>query len=490
MNQAIRNTWIAIMVLFLAIMGSLTYVQFFAADELNANPLNRRQLYQDFDMARGAILVDGSPIAESVRTDQGQFEYQRVYHDAQLYSHLTGFYSLAAGSTHLESVMDEYLAGRSDEQAFDRLLNLFTGSSTEGASVELTIDGQLQQEVYDILPDDVPITAVVTEVETGNIKAMVSKPSYDTNLLTVPSTGQAQENLQAIEERPGFSPYRNPAIADVYAPGSTFKVLDLVAASESGEYDVDSTVPNPPSLEFPGTDYTINNFDRGICARQPDEAPLRFVVAQSCNTPFAQMAEAVGEDALRDVAERFGFGQPLNIPQRVEPSVFPQELSTTELAQASIGQFDVRTTALQMNMVAMGIANDGVIMKPNLIEQIIAPDLKVIEDPQPEEFSTATTKEVADQVTELMREPLDGGTAAAAQVRGLDIAAKTGTAQTGRTDENGNPTHTVNSWITGFAPADDPQYAVTIMVPNIDYETGHSLTSPNMKKILEAVFNK
>ncbi|WP_309081767.1 penicillin-binding protein 2 [Zhihengliuella sp.] len=484
MNQAIRNTWIALMVLFVAIMGSLTYVQFFTADELNANPLNRRQLYQDFDMARGAILVDGSPIAESVRTDQGQFEYQRVYHDPLLYSHLTGFYSLAAGSTHLESVMDEYLAGRSDEQAFDRLLNLFTGSSTEGASVELTIDGALQQEIYDILPDDVPITAVVTDVRTGDIQAMVSKPSYDTNLLTVPSTAQAQENLQAIEERPGFSPYRNPAIADLVAPGSTFKILDLVAALESGEYDVDSELPNPPSLDLPGSSTPLRNFEEGICERRPEEASLRFIVAQSCNTPFAQIAATVGEDALRDVSERFGFGQPLSIPQRVEPSRFPQELDPALLALSSIGQYDVAATALQMNMVSMGIANDGVIMKPNLIDQIIAPDLKVLEDPQPEEFSTATTPEVADQVTELMREPLDGGTAAAARVPGLDVAAKTGTAQIGGDSDN------VNSWITGFAPADDPQYAVTIMVPNIDYETGHSLTSPNMKKILEAVFNK
>lgn len=488
MNQAIRNVWIAVIVFFVAIMGSLSYIQFFAADELNANPLNKRQLFRDFDLARGAILVDGNPIAESVKTD-GQFEYQRVYNDPELYSHLTGFYSLAHGSTHLESYLNDWLTGQGDSQFFNRMMNMISGASNEGASVQLTIDGNLQQQVYDILPDGVPITAIVTEVKTGDIKAMVSKPTYDTNELAVHSTSQATANMDAILERANLSPYINPAIGHLSAPGSTFKILDVVAALESGDYDLETEIDNPQSTTPSGTTRPISNFDQGICTQQ-EKATLAFIIGQSCNTPFVEISESVGEDALRDVAERFGFGQQVYIPQRVSTSAFPGELDAAQLALSSIGQYDVKASALQMNMVAMGIANGGVIMKPNLIDEIVAPDLKVLERPEPEEFSTATSKEVADQVAELMREPLKGGTAAAAQVPGLEIAAKTGTGQTGRLDADGNPTNTVNSWITGFAPADDPQYAVTIVAENIDYETGHTLTSPNMKKILEAVFNK
>ncbi|MET1034315.1 MAG: penicillin-binding protein 2 [Arthrobacter sp.] len=481
MNQAIRNVWIAMMALFVLVLGSLSYIQFFAAEELNANSLNNRQLFRDFDLARGAILVDGEPVAESVESE-GQFNFQRVYHDPELYAHLTGFYSLAFGSRHLESVMNEELTGQSDSQFYDRMVALLSGGTNEGASVELTIDGDLQREIYDILPDGVQATAIVSEPSTGNILAMVSKPSYDTNKLAVHSTGRAAANMQEILKTPGLSPNINPAIGHLIPPGSTFKILDVVAALESGEYDLETVIDNPATVTLPGSTAQLSNFGEGICVQQP-QATLRFIIAQSCNTPFVEISQTVGQDALRDVTERFGFGQQLQTPLRVTPSVFPAELTDAQLAQSAIGQFDVKATPLQMNMVAMGIANDGVIMKPNLVRKVVAPDLRVLEETKPEEFSTATSKEVADQVTELMRGPLDGGTAAAADIPGLDIAAKTGTAEIGDSD-------LVNSWITGFAPADDPQVAVTIVVEKIDYETGRTLTSPNMKKILEAVFNK
>jgi peptidoglycan glycosyltransferase len=481
MNQAIRNVWIAVMLLFVLVLGSLSYIQFFAAGDLNANPLNNRQLYRDFDLARGAILVDGEPVAESVESE-GQFDFQRVYNDPELYSHLTGFYSLAFGSRHLEFAMNRELTGQSDSQFYDRMIALLSGGTNEGASVELTIDSGLQRAVYDILPDGVQATAIVSDPATGNIKAMVSKPSYDTNKLAVHSTSRAQANMNEILETPGLSPNINPAIGHLIAPGSTFKVLDVVAALESGQYDLDTVIDNPATVTLPGSTAKLSNFGEGICTQQP-QAKLSFIMAQSCNTPFVEISQNVGEDALRDVTERFGFGQQLEIPLRVTPSVFPPELTSAQLAQSAIGQFDVKATPLQMNMVAMGIANDGVIMKPNLVSKVVAPDLRVLEETQPEEFSTATTAEVADQVTELMRGPLKGGTATAAAIPGLDIAAKTGTAEIG---DSG----LVNSWITGFAPADNPQVAVTIVIEKIDYETGHNLTSPNMKKILEAVFNK
>ncbi|MGJ9403587.1 peptidoglycan D,D-transpeptidase FtsI family protein [Arthrobacter sp. KK5.5] len=481
MNQAIRNVWISVMLMFVLVLGALSYIQFFAAADLTSNSLNNRQLFRDFDLPRGAILVDGEPIAESVDAD-GQFDYQRVYNDPKLYSHLTGFYSLAFGSRHLEFAMNEELSGQSDSQFYDRMIALLSGGTNEGASVELTIDSELQKAVYDILPDGVQATAIVSDPSSGDIKAMVSKPSYDTNDLAIHSTGQAQANMDEILKTPGLSPNINPAIGHLIAPGSTFKVLDVVAALESGEYDLDTVIDNPSKVTLPGTTAELSNFGEGICTQQP-RARLDFIMAQSCNTPFVEMSQKVGQDALRDVTERFGFGQQLQVPLRVTPSVFPPDLNDAQLAQSAIGQFDVKVTPLQMNMVAMGIANDGVIMKPNLVRKVVAPDLRVLSESTPEEFSTATTPEVAEQVTELMRGPLDGGTAAAADIPGLDIAAKTGTAEIG---DSG----LVNSWITGFAPADNPEVAVTIVIEKVEYPTGSTLTSPNMKKILEAVFNK
>lgn len=480
MNQAIRNTWIAIMLLFVLGLGALSYVQFFAAKDLNQNALNNRQLFRDFDLPRGAILVDGKPIAESVPSD-GQFKYQRVYTDPELYAHLTGFYSLANGSTQLESEMNPELTGKSQDQFFDRLVDLFSGKASEGAAVELTIDGELQKYVYGLIPDGTRGSIIVSEPKTGNILAMASKPSYDTNLLAVHSSKQAATNMQKLLKVDGLSPYRNPAVGNLIAPGSTFKIFDMVAGIESGQYDADTVLENPSSITLPGTNTKLSNLNIGLCSAQ-NPASFKFIVAQSCNTPFALMSEKLGKEPFQDVTERFGFGQQVEIPMRVVPSVFPKDPTPAELGQSVIGEFDVRATAMQMNMAAMGIANDGVIMAPNLIKQVIAPDLRVLSEHKPQEFSTATSKEVADKVTDLMRGPVQSGTAMRAQVPGLDIAAKTGTSVV-----KGS---TVNSWITGFAPADDPEVAVTIVFEKIDFTTGSSLTSPNLKKILEAVFNQ
>lgn len=482
MNQAIRNTWIAVMLLFVLGLGALSYVQFLASEDLNANPLNNRQLFREFDLPRGAILVDGKPIAES-EPSEGQFKYQRVYTDPELYSHLTGFYSLANGSTQLESVMNEELTGQSQDQFFDRMMNLFSGKANEGASVELTIDGELQEFVYGLIPDGTLGTIIVSEPKTGNILAMASKPSYDTNKLAVHSSGQAAANMKELLTVTGLSPYRNPAIGNLTAPGSTFKIFDMVAALESGEYKADTVLKNPSSVTLPGTNTPLSNFYGGNCAAIP-EATFADIVSQSCNTPFVGISEELGRAPFEDVTERFGFGQQLEIPMRVAPSVFPADLDPAQLGQSVIGERDVKATAMQMNMAAMGIANDGVIMQPNLVRQVIAPDLRVLSESSPTEFSTATSKEVADQVTDLMRGPVKSGTAVRAQVPGLDIAAKTGTSVISGGDG------LVNSWITGFAPADDPQVAVTIVFEEIDFKTGSSLTSPNLKKILEAVFNQ
>ncbi|WP_418907961.1 penicillin-binding transpeptidase domain-containing protein [Glutamicibacter endophyticus] len=483
MNHAIRRVWIALTALFLICIGGLTYIQFFASQTLADNPMNKRQLYREFDLPRGAILVDGKSIAESVATDEGQFTYQRKYNNPEVYAHLTGFYSLANGSTHLESQLNGWLTGSSSDLLFDRLAAMFTGQESEGASVELTIDGKLQQTAYDLIPNDgTKATIVVTDVKTGAIKTMVSKPSYDPNQLAVHSTKKAADNLKKINATKGLSVYRNPAINDLVSPGSSFKILDTVAGIESGKYNKDTKLENPSKIKLPGTNTQLGNFDAGICSNRPN-ATLEFIFTQSCNTPFVNMSQDLGEGAFVDVTERFGFGQQLNIPLRVTPSEFPRDMEPSQLAMAVIGQFDTKATPLQMNMVAMGIANKGVIMQPNLIKKVIAPDLRIVDEPKPKAFSTATTPEVAAQVAELMKGPVESGTAMNTRVPGVDLRVKTGTAQIGNTG-------LVNSWITGFAPGDDPQYAITVNVERVPYDKGHNLAGALMKEMTKAVFTQ
>ncbi len=486
MNQAIKRVWVALTLLFVICLGGLSYIQFFDADQLSDNALNKRQLYREFDLPRGAILVDGKPIAESVPTDDGQFEYQRKYTDPETYAHLTGYYSLANGTTQLESSLNDWLTGTSSDLLYDRLLAMFTGKKTEGASVELTIDGALQKTAFNAIPDGVKATIIVTDPKTGDILAMASKPSYDTNDLAVHSTSKAAQNLKKVSEIDGLSPYQNPAINNLSFPGSSFKILSTVAALESGKYDLDTMINNPIKVNYPKSTTPMSNFGEGICAREP-RARLAFIFAQSCNTPFMEISQTVGKEKFADVAERFGYGQQLSIPQNVVPSKFPTgEADAAELARMAIGQGNNQVTPLQMNMAAMAIANKGVIMKPNMIDKVIAPDLRVIEEPKPEKFSTATSPEIAGQLAELMEGPVQHGTAMNAAVPGVDFRAKTGTAQLKVEDGVAY----VNSWMTGFAPADDPQVAITVTLQNVDYDTGHNTTGALMKTMLKAVFNK
>ncbi|MHA7209251.1 peptidoglycan D,D-transpeptidase FtsI family protein [Arthrobacter sp. MDT1-65] len=480
MNQAIRSAWVVAIGMFALVLGALTYVQFFQAQELNENDWNSRQLYQDFGRERGAILVDGRAIAESVPSDD-EFNFQRVYNEPELYAHLTGYYSLSLGSTQLEDKESDILAGTSSSLFYDRVVGLFSGVEAQGASVELTIDPEIQRLASDLIPEGQRGSIVVMEPSTGNILAMVSKPTYDPNLVSGHDTAIIEENVAALSEQPGLSIYTNPATQSLVSPGSVFKLVDAAAALESGRYDAQSEIPNPPALQFPGIEYALPNFVTGGCSSRTT-ADLEFALEQSCNTPFAQIALDLGEEAIQEQAADFGFGEELFIPTQVIASSFPSDLTEPELAQSAVGQFDTRVTPLQMAMVASAIANDGQQMKPQLIKSIRAADLELIESPQPEVLRQSVSEETANQLTDWMVNVVDNGTATGAQVPGVEVAGKTGTAEVSETGDN--------AWFTGFAPADDPQVAISIVMENVDIPTGQQLTSPSAKRLIEAVLNR
>jgi peptidoglycan glycosyltransferase len=466
--------------MFALVLGSLTYVQFFEASALENNDWNTRQILQDYGKNRGAILVDGRPIAESVPSDD-QFNYQRVYNEPEMYGHLTGFFSLVNGSTQLENVMNEELSGDSDDLFIDQMVRLFSGAQAQGASVELTIDPQLQQMAWDMIPEGQAGSIVVMEPATGNILAMASKPSYDPNLLAAHDTSAVVQNIEQLSQVPGLSIYFNPATQALAAPGSVFKLVVAAAALETGQFDAESTIPNPAVLDLPGTDVGLPNFTTGGCTAR-DTADLEFALEQSCNTPFAQIAWELGEDAVLEQAQDFGFGEGLSIPTEVTASQFPTGLNEAQLAQSAIGQFDVAVTPLQMAMVSAAIANDGVLMKPNLVKAVRAPDLSMIEEPDPEVFQESLSADNANQITEWMVNVVENGTAQNAAVPGVQVAGKTGTAEV---SEQGD-----NAWFTGFAPADNPEVVVSIVMQDVDIATGAQLTSPNAKRLIEAVLNR
>ncbi|BCW68977.1 penicillin-binding protein 2 [Arthrobacter sp. NicSoilB8] len=485
MNQAIRNSWIAAIAMFVLIFGALSYVQVVGADDLKANAWNRRAILQNYCNDRGAIIVGGSPVAESVPATES-CKFQRTYAQPELYAGITGYFSKNYGLTGLEKSMNDVLAGSSDQQFLDRVGQLFLGNQPKGASVELTLDPKIQKLAYDLIPDGQRGSIVVTNPKTGAVLAMVSKPSYDPNLIATQDAAAEQANYNELNQIPGINLNQNVSgpTGALLAPGSVFKLIDTAAALNSGKYNKDSVLPNPAEMSFPGIEYKLPNYAGGNCYTRTT-ASFAFALQQSCNTPFASIALDLGQKAIGDQAEKFGFGQDFGDQLKLDsaPSFFPSDpLDEAGLAQSSIGQRDVRATPLQINTMTAAIANDGVQMQPNLIKAVRSPDLRAISEPKPQALRTATTPEIARQINEWMVSVVDDGIASRAAVPGVQVAGKTGTAELG----NGLN----NSWFTGFAPANDPQVAVTIVMEGVDITTGANLTSPNAKKIFEAVLNK
>ena len=205
MNQAIRNSWIAAIAMFVLVFGALSYVQVVGADELKANAWNRRAILQNYCNDRGAIIVGGTPVAESVPATES-CKFQRTYSQPELYAGITGYFSKNYGLTGLEKSMNDVLAGSSDQQFLDRVGQLFLGNQPKGASVELTLDPKIQKLAYDLIPDGQRGSIVVTNPKTGAILAMVSKPSYDPNLIATQDPAAEAGQLHRAEQGPRDQP--------------------------------------------------------------------------------------------------------------------------------------------------------------------------------------------------------------------------------------------------------------------------------------------
>lgn len=480
MNSPIRRLAAVITLLFASLFISVTYIQVVQADSLESNPRNTRTLLKERSRERGDILVGKTAVATSEPSDD-VYQYLRKYKNAAMYAPVTGYYSLINGAYGLEKSENEYLSGSSDELFVRNLTNLLTGEQPQGASIETTINAKAQKAAWDALGDQQG-AVIALDPTTGDILAMVSRPSYNPNNLSTHDTEKASDtykNLNADD----LEPLINRTIGQLYPPGSTFKIVTSAAALANG-YSSDSSdgLVGPATLDLPQTTATLSNDTHLPCA---DGTPtLLEAFEESCNTTYAQLGMDLGADVMSEQAAKFGFGQSLTVPQTVATSVFPDDLNEPQLAQSSIGQFDVRVTPLQMAMVAAGIANDGVVMRPNLVKKVISSDGKTVSEPGPEELSTATTPEVAEQLTEMMEAVVESGTGTNAQISGVTVAGKTGTAQ----NAEGAAPH---AWFTSFAPADDPQVAVAVVVENggkLGNEAfGGTVAAPIAKAVMEAV---
>lgn len=487
MNTPLRRISMVVMAMFVALMVALTSIQVFQAGDLNSDSRNIRGTYREQGRERGPIVVAGEPVASSVAVDT-PYAFLRTYSDGPLYAPVTGYSSVVFGQSEIERAANSVLNGTAPSLWRQRLGDLITGSQPQGGTVELTINPAAQRAAYDALAGREG-AAVAIDPSTGAILAMVSTPSYDPNLLAGHDTAEVNAQWQALLADPG-NPLINRAIGgDTYAPGSTFKLIDLAAALSTGDYTPETRVPAPDVLTLPGTSATISN-PAGSRCDDGETATLMLSLQKSCNTPFSQLAITLGEQAIRDQAEAFGFGQELSIPMSVTTSRLGEIESEAALGQTAIGQRDVRVTPMQMAMVAAGIANDGEVMTPYLVATERAADLSVVAETDPSLFSRAITPEVADMMTEMMVNVVENGTGRRAQISGVDVAGKTGTAQSGF--DEGTVRDNPHAWFTAFAPAEDPKVAVAVMIvngadPDSAEYSGGQLAAPAARAVIEAV---
>jgi len=486
MNKPIRRVSILVAIMFLAIMASTTFTSFVSANALNTNARNVRALYREFGFDRGPIVASGQILVDSVPFDS-PFRFKRTYlggdaQQAAVFAPVTGFFSIANGTTMIERTENAYLGGSADELWLGRLRDTFTGAEPRGASVELTIDTATQQAAWDALGGQHG-AVIALEVSTGRILAMVSKPSFDPNVLAVHSTGLAGTAYQELIADPD-DPMINRTINALYPPGSTFKLVPAVAALESGIVTPTELIPAPHTFTLPGTTHALQNFGGASCS-PAGEMTLHDAMVISCNTAFAALGVELGAQRMLQQAELFGFNSPFDVPMRTAVSAFPSGATFTpdRQALAGIGQGDVTSTPLQMAVVAQAIANNGIVMQPYLVDTVRDDRLEIVAQNSPQQLRAAMSAPTAQLMTEMMVDTVNRGTGTAAQISGIQVAGKTGTAQTAA----GVAPH---AWFVAFAPASDPQIAVAVIVERggdlASEATGGRVAAPVARRVIEA----
>ena len=483
MNRELRRVSLVVTAMFVALFMASTNLQVLSADSLANDPRNVRAIYDGYQTKRGAILVDSQPIADSTPASDA-FHFNRKY-SSNIYSSITGFYSYYQGATGLESSANDYLSGKNSAQFFERLNSLFSGNPVSGASIELTIDPKVQQVAFDALGNKTG-AVVAIEPSTGNILAMVSTPGFDSNKLSVHNGTKAQNNYNQLLGAAG-DPLINKAIGgSLYTPGSVFKLVVAAAALQSGEYTIKSELPNPRTYTLPGTTTKISNAGNSDCGGTKTVTLLN-AMRLSCNIPFAELGVALGQEKIRNMTKAFGFGQNIRIPTVATASTYPEKMDEAQTALSSFGQFDVRVTPLQMAMITAAIANGGKEMRPNLIENVQSSNLALLSQTTPSEFGTPISKATADGLKQMMIAAVKSGVSTNGALSGTVVAGKTGTAQNG-------PKAPYTLWFAGFAPADNPQVAVVVMVADGggmgQGGSGNVLAAPIARKVIKAVLSR
>lgn len=482
MNKPLRRVAIFCGILMLALLIRDNWIQYVRADELTNRDENRRIRIERYAHERGDIIVDGKAVTGSVETDGSDFTFKRVWKDGPLWAPVTGYSSQAFDSSQLENLEDGILTGNDDQLFFNRTLSMFTGDKKQGGNVVTTLNGDAQRAAFKGLGEKKG-AVVALDPRSGAILALASTPSYDPSVFAGNSDKDSEARQKLLKDKD--KPMLNRALRETYPPGSTFKVVTAAAALENGLYDdIDAKTDSPLPWTLPQTSVPLKNEGNIPC----ENATLREALRVSCNTVFGKVSDDLGNKKMIEQTEKFGFNKEVFTPVRADASIYPED-NRPQNAMAGIGQASNRTTPLQMAMVASAIANDGKLMEPYMVAERQAPNLDPVSTHDPKELSRALSGENAQKVQQMMETVVKDGTGTNAQIPGVTVGGKTGTAQHGL-----NNSEKPYAWFISYAKTDNGSpVAVAVVVEdgnaNRDDISGGGLAAPIARDVMKAVID-
>ena len=491
MNRQIRQLAVTLMVLYVVLFAALNYWQVGEEEELAAEPTNTRALIRQFDSPRGPIVTaDGVVVARSVQAPlDSDVKFVRTYPTGDLFAHITGYYTFGLGSTQIEKTRSDVLSGDTFRQQVRAIDDIFSSTNDTSGKVVLTLRNDIQAAAKLALGEREG-SIVVLDVQTGAIVAMWSWPSFDPGLVADPDYDVAYDYLTQLQADP-----RDPLLANAYQqrymPGSTFKILTAGIAFDEGVTSLDRVWPEEREWVPPQTNDPIQNYNGSACG-----GDMTTVFARSCNIPFAQMAIELGPERFQAGMARWGIGEPvpIDLPGAAASTVGDFTNIGDNLPLLAIrgfGQNDDQMVPLHMAMAAAAVANDGEMMRPFVVDATLDHTDRVLSRTQPEVWKRPISLQTARTMQDLMVQVAETGTASCciALAGGIPVAAKTGTAQL---NGPGEPERS-HAWITAYAPADAPRYAVAVMIEGttaeISASTGGRLAGPIARDLLNVLFS-
>jgi peptidoglycan glycosyltransferase len=482
-NRQIVKLFGLTVVLFAILVGFTSYWSVFDAQNLKAQEANKRPLLEQQQIPRGRILAaDGTVIAKSVAKGHGSaLRFVRRYPEGALFGHPIGYSFVRYGNSEFEQFHNEELVG--EESEFGSILDQLTGKKQQGEDIVTNLDLNAQRVALEGLEAAGFGAVVAIEPSTGEVKVMASNKPYDPNRVPYELSKLIQNEIE--------TPLLNRATQGQYPPGSTFKVVTAAAGLESGTITPETTINAPGSIDDEGHELA-NDFNQNWGSISLDTA-----LTNSVNTWFGQLGQKVGQNALFETMEKFGFNStpPIDLPENEVYNSGVYENGHTlhrndpvDLARVAIGQERLLATPLQMAMVAAAIANKGKLMKPQIWNRVVDSDGRVVKRLSPSTYSEPVSAKTAEELTTAMEGVVSEGTGTNAAIPGVQVAGKTGTAETPGNKACGGGENENQAWFMGFAPANNPKIAIAATVSCTE-QFGNDVAAPIFRNVAETILN-